>query len=136
MTTSPASQTLSVRGILFSSPYSRGFAKTLVVAIVGSMACGFSGLGAKLQPLLLDTAFSSLLLMLFGAYMIVDMIRGSWLAGKNGEMLGEQWASIWTPITVVLTAGVLLPIHDGVSTLSLALLDASYFGEQLASWFS
>ena len=87
----------------------------IVAVIVGGISFGYFGLEPLLAPLLTEPKFSYGLLMAYCGYLFVIMAMGTIFTAKNGQMLGAQWSSIWTPIKTALVASVLLPIHEGLS---------------------
>ena len=113
------------------SPYLPGVLQTLVLLMAGAVLAGAHDLGPKLEPLLLDPKFSALALAVFGLHFFLIMVRGTFATARAGENLGSEWSSMWVPVKLALTAGLLLPVSGGASTVMHSLAWAVRWGAGL-----
>ena len=106
--------------------------------MIGFVLAGSQGLLPKIEALLTDPVFGSVVLVALGLGLFVVIVAGTFLTsvpwssahatGAQTLPLGAVWSSVWLPIKVALAAGLLVPMHDGVSMLAMMCVDAARFG--------
>ncbi|MQX78110.1 DotA/TraY family protein [Sinorhizobium medicae] len=101
---------------LFKEPLSTNLAWRLVTAVLPSDAT--SAWGQTLQ------VFTSTLFAFCAALIAYNTISGIVQSAYTGKPLGERWHQIWTPLRVIVGAGLLLPMPStGFSPAHYVLRD-------------
>ncbi|GGM30820.1 membrane protein [Pseudomonas asuensis] len=72
--------------------------------------------------------FGSGLLIIGGLIVSYVAVMGALNTANDGEALGKNWSSLWTPIRIVSGAGVLLPTTSGYSFIQLIVLMIALWG--------
>lgn len=115
---------------LFAEPSSTNLAWRLVIAVLPSDAT--SAWGRTLQ------IFTSTLFVACAALIAYNTISGIVQSAYTGKTLGDRWHQIWTPLRVIVGAGLLLPLpstgfspahyllRDVVARGGINLADASW----------
>lgn len=78
-------------------------------------------------------AFNVGLLIIAGIIASYVAIVGTANTANDGQALGKQWSSTWTPVRIVSAAAVLLPTASGFSFLQLFVLACALWGVNLAN---
>ena len=99
----------------------RDAAKLAFVVLAAGLA-GKSGLTEPALALLTAPQLPSVLLTLFGVWLFSRLVMGTLVTSRNGEPLGQQWASLWEPIRLALFVALLIPFAG-----QGALLEAMYW---------
>lgn len=114
--------------LMGTSPYFPGVLPVMVMLLAGAVLAGAHGLGPKLEPLLLDPKFSALALAMLGLHVLCLLAQSTLATARAGENLGPEWFNIWIPVKLALTAGLFLPVSDGVSPLMHSIVWAVRWG--------
>lgn len=107
-----------------------GDALKLVFLVVSAGLAGKAGLSEPLQALLAAPQVPSVLIAMFGFWLLVRLLVGTFVTAHNGDLLGQQWASFWEPIRLVLLSALLIPFA-GQGLLIAALQWATNVGAGL-----
>ncbi|MDP9837708.1 conjugal transfer/type IV secretion protein DotA/TraY [Neorhizobium huautlense] len=102
---------------LFAEPSSTNLAWKLVTAVLPSDAT--SAWGRTLQ------VFTSTLFAFCSALIAYNILSGIVQSAYTGKTLGDRWHQIWTPLRIIVGAGLLVPLPStGFSPAHYLLRDA------------
>lgn len=87
--------------------------------LFGSLAGG-SGTGGTMAALL--TNFNSAAMFLGGLIVAYVLVAGTMATAHDGEMLGRQWSSLWTPIRTIVGTAFVMPVMPGGYCIAQAIV--------------
>lgn len=82
------------------------------------------------------SAFNSGLLVIASLIVSYVAVMGVTQTANEGEAMGRNWSSLWTPVRIVAGGGVLLPTTSGFSFIQLIVLMFALWGVGFANKLS
>ena len=75
-----------------------------------------------------------------GSFIVLSLIISYTLlmgvanTANDGEALGKNWSTVWTPVRLVSFSGMLLPTTSGYSFIQFLVLMIALWGAGFANW--